>query len=475
MVTAAAAGPRDPRLAALGQLAIEPVTRAIAELIGTSDDFELHRINLIDFAAARELPIDRVIDAFVHASKLGLFDMSWNLLCPGCGGVLDASTGAAGMRDHYDCTLCATAYTPTLDEMVEISFTVSPSVRAIRAHHPDQLAPGDYYRAMYFGQGLIVPRGALWQAFLDEVSLDTEAIAPHERMVLSQTLPAEFVIVFDPVTHGSTFIDVQGEPTRERRDVAISFQFGTADATRLTMAPGPVRLLLHNTTDRRIVPGVFRAGERFHELFHHRRTFFTAKQLLTNQTFRDVYRTDTLAIDQRLAISNLTILFTDLKSSTELYERVGDLTAYDLVQKHFRVLSEVVRACGGAVVKTIGDAIMATFPSPERGLGAALGMRDAMIRFNGETQHEDLLIKIGLHAGPCLAVMLNERLDYFGQTVNLAARVQGLAGAQSILTTQAVVDHVGVRALLDDRGLTLSPEQAQLRGISDLVTVFDVR
>jgi class 3 adenylate cyclase len=93
-----------------------------------------------------------------------------------------------------------------------------------------------------------------------------------------------------------------------------------------------------------------------------RRSFTTAKRLFTNQTFRDLYRTDTLTVDQRLKISSLTVLFTDLKASTELYERVGDLAAYDLVRKHFRVLSDVVRAQSGAVVKTIGDAVMATFP-----------------------------------------------------------------------------------------------------------------
>ncbi len=320
-----------------------------------------------------------------------------------------------------------------------------------------------------------MPGGDAWDTFMNEVSIEAEAIGPHEKVVLSTALRAEFTIVFDPVTHTSTFIDVKGEPARERRDVTIPFQFGTSTATRLELAPGPVRLILHNTTDRRIVPGVFSAGARFHDLFHHRRSFFTAKHLLSNQTFRDVYRTDTLAIDQRLAISNLTILFTDLKSSTELYERVGDLVAYDLVQKHFRVLADVVRAEGGAVVKTIGDAIMATFPTPDRGLGAALGMRDAMTRFNGETAADDLLIKIGIHAGPCLAVMLNERLDYFGSTVNIAARVQGLAGAQGVLTTDPVVAHAGVQAILAARGLEAAPQRAQLKGIADEVTVYEVR
>ena len=113
-----------------------------------------------------------------------------------------------------------------------------------------------------------------------------------------------------------------------------------------------------------------------------RRPFLTAKRLLSNQTFRDLYRTDTLDVDQRLKITSLTFLFTDLSGSTELYERVGDLVAFDLVRAHFNVLNEIVAAEAGAVVKTIGDAVMATFPTPDRAVAAALRMRDAMRKLN---------------------------------------------------------------------------------------------
>ena len=170
------------------------------------------------------------------------------------------------------------------------------------------------------------------------------------------------------------------------------------------MRPGPLRLSLENRTDRRVLPGVWVAGDKLHDLLGRRRPFLTAKRLLTNQTFRDIYRTDTLDVDQRLKITSLTFLFTDLKGSTELYERVGDLVAFDLVRAHFRVLNEIVAAEAGAVVKTIGDAVMATFPTPDRAVAAALRMREAMRRLNDERSREDLLLKIGIHEGPCLAV-----------------------------------------------------------------------
>jgi class 3 adenylate cyclase len=168
------------------------------------------------------------------------------------------------------------------------------------------------------------------------------------------------------------------------------------------------------------------------------------------------------------------VLFTDLKGSTELYERVGDLVAYDIVRRHFGVLAEVVREHDGAIVKTIGDAVMATFSTPEDGLRAALAMHDAMARFNQAQKREELMVKIGLHDGPCLAVTLNERLDYFGQTVNIAARVQALAGTKSIFVTAPVVERAGVRNLLGERRIEPRARTAELKGISEAVTVYEI-
>ncbi|GGC62643.1 hypothetical protein GCM10010994_21550 [Chelatococcus reniformis] len=202
--------------------------------------------------------------------------------------------------------------------------------------------------------------------------------------------------------------------------------------------------------------------------------FLTAKRLLTNQTFRDIYKTDALTVDQRLKITSLSFLFTDLKGSTELYERVGDLVAYDLVRAHFSVMNDIVAAETGAVVKTIGDAVMATFPSPDHALAAALKVRDAMGRINAERRSEDLLLKIGLHEGPCLAVTLNDRLDYFGQTVNIASRVQGFAMSRSIFATEPVVMHPEAVRLLAQAGLVPVAQRRALRGVGGEMTVYEI-
>jgi class 3 adenylate cyclase len=280
--------------------------------------------------------------------------------------------------------------------------------------------------------------------------------------------------MFDPVTHSTHFIDVKGEPTRERQNLSIVFNELRAHNETVELRPGPLRLMLENSTGQRVLPGVWVAGDTLHTLLGKRRPFLTAKRLLSNQTFRDIYRTDTLDVDQRLKITSLTFLFTDLKGSTELYERVGDLVAFDLVRAHFRVLHDIVAAEAGAVVKTIGDAVMATFPTPNRAVAAALRMREAMLGLNDERQRDDLLLKIGIHEGPCLAVTLNDRQDYFGQTVNIASRVQGLAVTRSIFATDTVVNDRETARLLESAGVSPLPQKRALRGIANEVMLYEI-
>ena len=263
---------------------------------------------------------------------------------------------------------------------------------------------------------------------------------PARRACSRCSCRPEFIIVFDPVTHSTQFIDVKGEPTRERQNLSLVYDRDHTYNRRSRCSPARSGSSLENRTATRVLPSVCIAGDALHDLLHRRREFVTAKRLLSNQTFRDLYRTDTLDVDQRLKITSLTFLFTDLRGSTELYERVGDLVAFDLVRAHFQVLHEIVAAEAGAVVKTIGDAVMATFPTPDRAIAAALRMREAMRELNEKNGREDLLLKIGVHEGPCIAVTMNERQDYFGQTVNIASRVQGLANSQAIFATGSVID-----------------------------------
>jgi class 3 adenylate cyclase len=445
------------------------VAAAIEGLIGEGTDRQLCRVNVLSLAANKGLDEEKTISGFLHAARLGLFDLTWNVLCPGCGGVLDvAHTLKSVHKEAYDCALCATGYEPTLDEMVEVAFTVNPRVRRIDAHDPHSLPPWEYFRQIFWGSGVDLPESG-FEDLMEEVTIDSIELPPGQKAQMSLQMPVEFLIVFEPVTHMAHFINVKGEPTKERQNLTLIFNKVRAPTVTTEMRPGPLRLALENQTNLRILPSVWIAGDTLHHMLGKRRPFVTAKRLLTNQLFRDIYGTDTLDVDQGLKLTSLTFLFTDLKGSTELYDRVGDLVAYDLVREHFRVLNEIVASEAGAVVKTIGDAVMATFPTPGRALAAALRMRESVRKIKN-----DLLIKIGIHEGPCLAVTLNDRLDYFGQTVNIAARVQNLADSQAILATRSVVDNPEVSKLLARSKVTPTARDAVLRGVSDKMTIYQI-
>ena len=123
-----------PLLAALRQSADPNAVDRIEQLIEHGADRDLNRINALAFAAEHNLDPQKTIAAFLHSAQLGLFEMSWNILCPSCGGVLDASETLKSIdRDRYHCAFCAAGYEPTLDEIVEVTFTVNPRVRRITA------------------------------------------------------------------------------------------------------------------------------------------------------------------------------------------------------------------------------------------------------------------------------------------------------------------------------------------------------
>jgi class 3 adenylate cyclase len=346
-------------------------------------------------------------------------------------------------------------------------------VRKIAAHDPNTLPFWDYYRQVYWSSAVDLSDAGL-ERLIAEFTLDARVLGPGEQASVSVRVPEGWVILFEPVSHFGHYMKVAAERTSEIQQLALVLEGTHAPTATTPLKAGPLQLTITNRTGTRALPVVWIENRAFDELVGQRRPNLTAKRIFTNQTFRDLYRTDTLDVDQGLKIVSLTFLFTDLKGSTELYARVGDLVAYELVRRHFHLLTEIVAAEGGAVVKTIGDAVMATFPTPDRALTAALHMREAIGLVGNETRQEDLLLKIGLHEGPCLAVMLNDKLDYFGQTVNIAARIQGLASSHVIFASKPVVEHPQSSSVLQSAGITPSPQSAKLKGVAGEVAVYAI-
>ncbi len=196
------------------------------------------------------------------------------------------------------------------------------------------------------------------------------------------------------------------------------------------------------------------------------------RALLVLPDFQRLFPQERLLPDESLEVARMALLFTDLAGSTALYAQRGDPRAYHLVRLHFEELFNAANRHNGTVVKNIGDAVMAAFQTPAEALAAALDMQNDIAALNRRerlTGDEALVLKVGLHSGPCLNVTLNDRPDYFGTTVNIAARVQGLSRGGDVVFTDAILHDADAMALVP--GQPLETSQAKLKGIEGDLTV----
>jgi class 3 adenylate cyclase len=189
-----------------------------------------------------------------------------------------------------------------------------------------------------------------------------------------------------------------------------------------------------------------------------------AAEVTASQLFRDLFAREALRPGEKISVGSLTIMFTDLRGSTRLYRDLGDAVAFGRVMSHFDTLKEAITSEGGAIVKTIGDAVMAVFPQPAAALRTILKVQHQLA--NPPDGILPLQLKAGIHYGPCIAVTLNERLDYFGSTVNLASRLESLSAQGGIVISETVRSDPGAAAYFDSIAnlIAIEPFAAEVKG-----------
>lgn len=436
-----------------------------------SPDEALFRMSPLRYAAARGISEQEAIDLFLHATHVGILEFAWGVLCPGCLAFLTTAAGLRALEAKKHCNFCNLDLTASLDDRVEVAFTVAPSVRRIRFHAPDALDLRRDAIRLYFSSSLSL-ESRPHRALAENVRA-AGRVAPGEVHAALVELGEGRFALLAPTGHVAVSLRARpGGPGEAAFDVLE----GRAIPAKLDIGAGPVELRIQNRTTQAIGYFISPAGsglwpdpaEPGQPLTHPIERYLTGARLVASQTFRDLFRAESIPAEGGLELKSVTVLFTDLTGSTALYERVGDLRAYDLVRKHFAVLRSIAAAQGGAIVKTIGDAVMASFAEPAHAMRAAILMNREITAL----QEADLLLKIGLHTGPCIAVELNERLDYFGRTVNIAARVQGVAAAGEIVCTDPVYDAPGVKDSVAAAGLLAERGSAPLKGIEGEVPVI---
>ncbi|NBC29853.1 MAG: hypothetical protein GVY29_07660 [Spirochaetes bacterium] len=199
-------------------------------------------------------------------------------------------------------------------------------------------------------------------------------------------------------------------------------------------------------------------------------------EVINHPVFREIFGEETLSLDQSLEIGSATVLFTDVTGSTALYEELGDARAYRLIRDHFDLVFEAIASHEGVPIKTIGDAVMGVFTNEESAVRAAFAMTDAMEESNAARgDGRPLRLKLGLHRGPVIVVTLNNRIDYFGRTVNIASRVQSLSGPNELSLMKSVLAAPGVKPALQERVSRVSRTTTRLKGIDEVAEVYKVR
>ncbi|MBK8205482.1 MAG: adenylate/guanylate cyclase domain-containing protein [Planctomycetes bacterium] len=414
----------------------------LSEAVLNAPDEKLRRMQPRAFARKWRSDFAETLNLFLAATRAGMLKMRWDVICPHCRGDKMNLSSLGDVKETAFCPSCNVDFDIDLDRSLEAVFTPHPQVREIPEFHYCLGGPGTTPHIVY--QHLFKPG--------DEHAFTIRLAEGRYRLRVTGDKRYRWLEVSQGGTGGT-------EIAYTCRNEAIE----GGDQTAPAGSAFPVRI--RNESTRNVV-AVIESVEWANDAL-------SAGELVADQRFRDLFSNEVLAPGIKLAVEDATILFTDVVGSTALYNSLGDAKAFALVRTHFDILHEIVEKFRGAIVKTIGDAIMAVFTRPDAALQAAAELHahaNAYVRQQGHTAGVQL--KVGLHVGPCIAVTLNERLDYFGTTVNLAARVQHLSEGGDIMVSNALAERTDNCAPLREQQWQSRNEQAYAKGFAEPVPVL---
>jgi len=389
----------------------------LVEHVENADDFALARIRPYELAAQWQQPRRALLEACLAATRAGMLDLQWNLICPMCRGG-PAMDSLQEIASHVHCPACSIDFTVNFEQSVELTFRLNPSIREVHGE------------SFCIGGPQVTPHIVMQQL-----------LSPHSDRAIELALEEGRYRLRTMGLPGGQHLRAADNGAGNLTLQANSAGWPTGEAVIAKRA----LVELDNQTDDE-------------QLFILERSVWsddaaTAAEVTALQMFRDLFASEALRRGEQISVGTLTVLFTDLKDSTRMYREIGDATAFGRVMNHFDVLKQLIAEEDGALVKTIGDAVMAVFRQPVAGVRAMLRAQQ-QLGFPPDGMMP-LTLKAGLHTGPCIAVTLNDRLDYFGSTVNLAARLEAQSTGGDIVISTVVYSDPGVRELLGDGAASL--------------------
>jgi class 3 adenylate cyclase len=450
------------------------VISKLENVIRNYQDDDLYRFNPVRYAIQTGMAESEAIALFLHATRAGLFTMEWQLVCTSCGHLVESLRSMGNLHSHYDCDMCFVGNEATLDDSIHVTFTLSPEIRRLAFHEPDTLPVEDFYFKYRMAKGIrplpLPAEPALVDVLLSWTKLLTY-LKPGEKQTIELDAPIGSFYRISDLLNNTVCVVMLGPALSEQKQhvqVALTGQklrimdrevlpakppaFHYNIEQVCTLPGGKIFFELENRTSERSSVWIILFPQDVHPPRLEFEAFLSGKRILTDPTFRELFGDEALGESQNIGIKNITFLVSDLKGSTALYDAVGDVQGYYLVRRHFAALTRAVAGHAGAVVKTIGDEVMATFADPVDAVSAAIDISREVEEMN-RSLSERLCLKMGIHGGHCLLVTLNNRLDYFGQTVNIAYRLLRLARGGELCLSHDICENPQVTDLLDSFGV----------------------
>jgi class 3 adenylate cyclase len=430
------------RAALLRQGASAELADLLIEMLNDADDMALFRLRPYALADFWEKPRRAVLELCLVATRAGVLNLRWELLCPLCRGNR-ASAGTLGeVKSTVHCDSCHIDYTVNFDRSVELTFRPNP---AIRPTPESTFCVGGPQVTPHIVAQQLLPPG-------------------HQREVALELSPGRYRLRALHLRGGQALAIGEGGAAKMR--LAASDDGWPGDETLL--APSPTLQFSNETSSAQLF---------ILERMAWSDQAVTAAEVTSLQMFRDLFADEALRPGEHISVGRLTVMFTDLRGSTRLYRESGDAVAFGQVMTHFDVLRNAIAGEGGAVVKTIGDSVMAVFLRPIAALRAVFKAQAALAAPSGSLK--PLHLKAGIHTGSCVAVTLNDRLDYFGSAVNIASRLAGLsAGQMGVVVSAAVRADPEVAEWLAEGNANAQGFEATLKGFEgerfDLFTVTPI-
>lgn len=406
----------------MGQKNLDNVAvRELFNFIRTSDEVDAYRIRVPELARERGVDENKLLNACLHATRLGLLHMSWDLICPHCRGVRKQYKSLKDVETEVSCKACSIEFGSDHENALEIAFHIDKEIR-------------DVAKVFYCAAEPSTKEHIKFQ----------QVLGPGEERVIWPNVSAGRyrlrILGEKDYRYLDIFTDSEKETIKWNPDKKETYKAGLESSVILTNpSESPKTFIMEDVgwSDLALRP----------------------PKLFNFQQFRDLFAEEFLDARVHLSVGKQAILFTDIVGSSEIYIQNGDPKAFAQIRKHFDMIYPIIAEHDGAVVKTMGDSVMSAFTDTLDAVKAAKSLQECFSDRNSDLK---LRLRTTLNVGPCIAVNHNSNIDYFGSSVNVAAKLQAHAKSGQIVFTDAVWKDPGVEAYCRNIGSEMASSEGKI-------------